>query len=194
MFIVLFIFSLELFSQSSNRLKYTHYTEMGIHKFNSVEKEEIYSFLENFYNRGSVFDISKNASPLEILEDIQNYQKLIDDSAKLYISVGENTQRGYILLTYKPAQNFEIPLIPIGNMILYTNSGKKIQCIDRNMRSLQKINGEYEGTSLYYLTFSELKTIASEGISQIYFSLVDEYGIEVNKHGITDLNFYFQKN
>lgn len=197
-FIVLFFISLELFSQSLSGLNYTHTMEMGIHKFNCIDKEEIYSFLENSYNRLSDFKINNNASPWERLEAMQrynqSYQELINNAAKLYISVGENSQRGYVFLTYKPAQNFVIPLVPIGNITFYTNSGKKIQCIDRKMRSLQKINGEYEGTSLYYLTFSELKIIASEGISQMYFSLGDEYGIEMDKHGITDLNFYFQKN
>ena len=187
-----------VFSQSKSGLRYGYIMEMGVHKFNCIEKNVIYYF-ENPYDvnsnqliNSSDYKIDTYTSLEELSKSLQRLNDAIDNKAKLYISVGENSQRGYVSLTYTPAKNYIYPKVPTGNITIYTNEGSKIQCTDRKLRSLQIINGEHMGTSLYYLTFSELKKIASEGISQMYFSLGDEYEIELDRYGITDLNFYFQ--
>ena len=96
------------------------------------------------------------------------------DVGNIYGQVGRNKKRGYFLISGldMTAQYFN------GDLLIYTTNGSRINCRFRNIITSQNEDGQEITAGLYFLTFSELEILYSEGIEKIYFVLAyDKYGL-----------------
>lgn len=88
----------------------------------------------------------------------------------VYIAVGENKKQAYLAIT---ASNvWENELID-GDISITMGNGQVITCHKRKLYNNSLQNGEQVAMGLYFLSFSQLKKIAQQGITSVYFPLLD---------------------
>lgn len=88
----------------------------------------------------------------------------------VYIALGQNDKQGYLALT--AANVWENELID-GDVTITLMNEQNIVCRRKKLYSTSQKDGMQVAIGLYFLTFSQLKTIAAEGVKSLYFPLID---------------------
>lgn len=106
---------------------------------------------------------------------------------KIYGTLGKNEQRAYFVLEAHGVWEKDYL---VGNISIYTTTGKKINCSDRDIHANYNEDGDQKTASLYYLTFSELKTLEEEGIGRVLFTKSDKYDLDRNNYILNTSVFF----
>lgn len=118
------------------------------------------------------------------LGEIEDYS---GPTMQIYAALGKNAQRGYFVLEARGVWQGDYL---VGNITIYTKNGEKISCTDRKLFTNYNDNGDQKTASLYYLTFSELKSLEENGVSKIYFTKSDEYDVDRNRYALNTSAFF----
>ena len=102
--------------------------------------------------------------------------------------LGKNSSRGYFLLTIQNAGSEEVIT---GDIMIMTHAGQRIKCRDRKIRSNQNRDGVQVTSTLYYLTFSELKLLEKHGISRIIFQTKLHYYEDEQRYSYGTSTYFY---